>query len=364
MNNVHYKFSSYKFFILLSLIIVSFYAKNIYAITHHYIDIHGNSLDKFDFVWEQLNPIFDKKCPQTINIDYSDNPHSTYFEINKNLIIVNMRDYHGNFPQLLAHDTTHLCLAKITNDASKLNEFRFIDEGYAMLLATKVAKKSDLYKYLALRNAIRENQKEEINFKFIQDWDSYCYRNNINDPSKWNYDAYNVGSSFLFYLQDTYSEDVVNKLLRSIGKTKNLEESLQVLLNKSLLEVEKEWKVYLATYKKKHNVALTAAKPRIVDIYPKHNAIDVPSSIKELYVKFNVPMLTNYLTIGTYYPEVSYKNAYWKDDKTLVIKIKQKLQKDFTYKVTLGKLWQGSTFLFSKEGINFPVTDWIFTTKK
>jgi hypothetical protein len=78
----------------------------------------------------------------------------------------------------------------------------------------------------------------------------------------------------------------------------------------------------------------------------------------ELVISFNEPMAPR-ISIGTPCSEgVCYKNAFWRDSKTLVIKVDPSLRSNHDYKITIGY----KRLLESASGISMPLLTWTFHT--
>jgi hypothetical protein len=58
---------------------------------------------------------------------------------------------------------------------------------------------------------------------------------------------------------------------------------------------------------------------------------------------------------------ICYKNAYWKDRKTLAVRVKERLKHKFSYDLSLG--YPGKCELSSATGVALPITNWQFTTQ-
>lgn len=71
----------------------------------------------------------------------------------------------------------------------------------------------------------------------------------FGDPSrnngKANWWAYEVGSSFNYYVIDTYGIDVLLAFFRAVGSEGDLNLALQSALKKDQTTVEREWQSWL-----------------------------------------------------------------------------------------------------------------------
>jgi len=97
-------------------------------------------------------------------------------------------------------------------------------------------------------------------------------------------------------------------------------------------------------------------------MFPSNESSDVPVDVGELHVKFSVPMMrTLCVTTPCGDTGVCYKNAWWKDDRTLVIRTEGKLLPATTYKLELSS-GMSDCQLMSEGGAPLPTTRWVFTT--
>jgi len=102
----------------------------------------------------------------------------------------------------------------------------------------------ELYKIKSINSA--KNQIQNLSFKKVQKWDEFFGA--FDSPQK-NWDAYEVGVSFIFFIFDTYSKEKLYELFISISKTENLSKSVFEVFGKNETEFEKEWRTYVVHYK-------------------------------------------------------------------------------------------------------------------
>ena len=105
--------------------------------------------------------------------------------------------------QIIGHESCHLSMADFTNGASVKEKFRFFDEGFASIYEHMLANDSDDYKKTSLKIAVQQYLQGNVTFTKAQKWSEY-----FGDPKKFvHYYAYPVGSSFVYYVIDSYGMD-------------------------------------------------------------------------------------------------------------------------------------------------------------
>jgi hypothetical protein len=150
----------------------------------------------------------------------------------------------NRFAMVLAHESAHLCMAKLTNGLSNTEPFRFFDEGFANIVGGQFVGGEKVYRARALAAASQNAAKDGISFDRIQKWSTY-----FGDPPDADWDAYLVGSSFIFFIQDTYGQQKLLTFFKEIGRLGNLNAALQAVFHQSATTFQKSWLVYLRTHK-------------------------------------------------------------------------------------------------------------------
>jgi hypothetical protein len=322
------------------------------TVQNHYFDINQNSLEQYESVWSTLHNYYRDHTPKKIIIEYKESG-SSRFDCKRNRIILALNHLNSSPKKTIAHETSHLALFHLTNEASLLERFRFFDEGFANIIGAQATDTQDDYKKIALNIAALQHHKSKVSFLKVQDWSSY-----FNYPDAPNRYAYHVGASFNYYIIDTYGKQSLNYFFVDIGKTKNLDLTFQNVLDKPSADVETEWMKYL----EKIHVDPLLVETSIVSMFPPNKAKKIDIDIKEIYVVFNTDMQKN-ICIATPCQNsgICYKNAYWKTSKILAIRIKKRLKPDFTFKLSLG--YPQKCSLYNAAGIDLPITRWQFTTQ-
>ncbi|MFZ4713724.1 MAG: hypothetical protein ACOYL6_08440 [Bacteriovoracaceae bacterium] len=153
-----------------------------------YLDDSGNPISKYDQIFSRVNAIFAGNCPSPIIVKQNDKPQSE-FRVRRSTILLGTNALGKREEMVLAHETTHLCLAQITKGTSNLERFRFFDEGFASIVGGNF---SSEYRNRALSVASKKARKGEVSFALVQKWSKY-----FGDPPNADYEAYEVGASFI-----------------------------------------------------------------------------------------------------------------------------------------------------------------------
>lgn len=168
----------------------------------HYFDADGKHLPQYDYIFDGLTKFFNKSVPDKITIIYTNEITSQFNAMNES-VLINEASVKNGPNQVIGHESCHLSMANFTNGASVKEEFRFFDEGFASIYEHMLANDSGDYKKISLKIAVQQNRQENVTFTKVQKWSEY-----FGDPKKFtNYYAYPVGSSFVYYVIDSYGMD-------------------------------------------------------------------------------------------------------------------------------------------------------------
>ncbi|MBN2547046.1 MAG: hypothetical protein JXB50_14690 [Spirochaetes bacterium] len=244
-------------FLLISLFFLN---KLIYPVqsNNHYYDSYDNPLDKFEFVYDELKKYFKEKMPDKFIVKYIKtetgifSSNYSYFNPRNGSILINEL-HKSDLIQTIAHESCNLCMAYITSNLSVNENYRFFDEGFASIFEKIILNKHEKivfdelenYKKNSLSIAADQNNKDNVNFKKVQKWSEYFGKTS----EKTNDYAYQVGSSFVFYIFDSYGIDSFFQFLIDIAKTQNMDKSFKNIFKKNKSEIEKEWQDYLKKVK-------------------------------------------------------------------------------------------------------------------
>ena len=324
----------------------------------HFFDEAGNNLEKYDQKYFLLTDFYGEFTPKQIVVRYHSRK-SSQFHTRDNSISLALYCLKDSPENTVIHETSHLAMSNLTQGASVTNQFRFFDEGMANIMGYKAEGRLAIYKQKAINIAEKQRQENNISFKKVQDWTNYFGDwSGKKDKLKRNPNAYPVGSSFVFYIQDTYGIKKLKEFFNSVGKTKDLETSLRNVFNVSAKDIEAAWLEYI-----KKSSTLEKCVPHIVEMFPANNSKEVLLDLKEIYVKFDRPMDTRRVVFITKCAGgLCSKDAYWKNATTFAVKVNPALEKDFKYNSSLGDARRG--LFLSEQGCELPVQNWSFQTIK
>lgn len=296
----------------------------------------------------KLNKKFMGKCPKIIHVVHATGSTSQ-FHPPTSTIRIDQHSFKNNYETVVAHETSHLCLVNLTNGLSNTEGHRFYDEGLASIIGAENGNNIEAFKKRSLVVAAKKAKKNEVAFSKVQKWRTY-----FGDPPDADWNAYLVGSSFIFFLIDHYGENKLPKFFSEVGNNKNWETAIQKTFGISSLDLEEKWLDYLREVK-------IPAPPKVLKLEPANGSQDVATRIAEVLITFDKPM-ARIVSVGTNCSKgICYTNAHWKNDKTLAIKIDGNLHRDTEYAISLGT---EHGLLQSAEGMDLPLTIWKFRTAK
>jgi hypothetical protein len=201
-----------------------------------YFDASGPPLQDRNPILARLDAEFSGACPQKITVTENREHPSEFHPRSSTIELGTDADKNG---MVLTHETTHLCMASLTRGASNTEPYRFYDEGFASIVG---GGKSPAYRKRALATAARKAAKGEVGFAKAQKWSTY-----FGDPPHADYDAYDVGASFVFFVEDVYGEKRLFAFFRSTGSEKTLDAATRKAFGESADAVETQWLAYLKT---------------------------------------------------------------------------------------------------------------------
>jgi len=293
---------------------------------------------------------YDHAMPLQVTVKFVDAGGVSKFDSRyNNRIIIDRQSYRHQGGLIIAHETSHVCLNLLTNGASSKEQFRFLDEGFAEIISNRIAGNLEQYKTYALYIAALQLRKGNLSFAKAQKWSSY-----FGGPKAGKRHAYEVGASFVFFVMDRFGEKKLKRLFIAIGSSHDFAAAAQSTLGKTVAALEADWRKYLL------KVPVSFAAPRIIKFVPSNNASGVSTNISEISISFSSPMNTRTITVMANCDGVCYTNAYWKDQRTLAIRLPKRLLANHQYHIQLGH--KGRT-LQSLAGIPLPITTWKFTTR-
>lgn len=270
----------------------------------------------------------------------------SFFQRKKNMIYLsffNRRRYN----ELIPHELSHIALSYKTNSYSTIEPNRFFDEGFANIIQNICLNKHEKYKQTALSASKLQLSIGNLSLVRVQDWDNYYDRYHNSFPF-----SYKVGSSFCYYIIDTYSDKYLDKFFKNISNDIYIDNVFESVFDKSFSEINDEWEKYII----KNGTLLNVDD---IKFYPTRNSI-INNDIDFLELIFPFPMTKKISIFCSESEIINYKNAYWKDENTLIIKLKNKLKPGTTYKVRLGDNLNWN--FESESGLIMPKIYWTFKT--
>jgi hypothetical protein len=169
-----------------------------------------------------------------------------------------------------------------------------------------------------------------------------------------NFDAYDVGAAFVYFLLDRFGEAKLLGLFADIAKTRTLAESARNVVARTADELDAEWQAYLA--------AIEVKVPHVVLMDPPNGAMDVRVDLVEARVSFDTDMSP--ACRSTITPPcdqgLCFEHAQWKDARTLAIAAHRRLVAGRAYEIDLGSR---GCLLRTTAGAELPRTKWRFVTR-
>jgi hypothetical protein len=317
----------------------------------HYVDADDNSLERYDPVWQLLAGFFGDAMPPRIRVEYLPGGTSR-FDPEHDRVQLSLSSLKRSGPRcVVAHESSHLALARLTRQASTRDPLRFIDEGLASVLQARCQGDPAAFRQRALGVAATRLAEGRVSFALVDRWSEYFGRS--DQPDRLDFDAYLVGASFVLYALETLGEATVRRLLVDLGRTGDLAASVTAVLQRPPAELERGWLAWLGRVP-------VPAVPRIVALSPPHLARGVRRELPVVEVTFDTDMQPD-ICVSTDCRGVCYRDAYWKGPRTLAIRTVPPLPAGHRYELSLGVA--GRCALRSVGGRPLPVTPWVFETE-
>lgn len=218
---------------------LSLFAVPVYAANSHFVDSDGNDLPQFDVLWVRLSNFYGAAVP---NIIYADISNSAVSEFEPpDHIHITPSSYQSRPNETIIHETSHLANWKLSNGQTAETAFRFIDEGFATVWQESGTSNAGAWKTYLMKTAKACSAIGKVSFALAQDWSHYFG----DSPSNFHYDAYNVGASFVYFLQDTFGDDKLKEFLAALGSTQELGAAVQMTFGVGLGNFEAQWIAYI-----------------------------------------------------------------------------------------------------------------------
>lgn len=336
--------------IFLVLLVISILLRSLSLVSsqsYHFYNADDQPLPQYERIYDKLVKYFQGYVPEKIKV-IPITGKVARFDHKKERILIGDYALKNDPIGVVAHESCHLCMANYTKGASVREEFRFTDEGFAEIFQNIINDRLEEYKSEALTVAAVQNLKSNLSLAKAQKWSEYFG----NPEMQTSFYAYPVGASFVFFLIDTYGMKRFFAFVKDLGQTVKLDETFQNIFQKKLPAMEKEWLEYLS------KVKVSTTQPAIVKMFPENSASNVSIKTEEIYVEFDLPMHKTIALIANCESGVCYRNAYWKNDQILAVKVD--LLPDYQYRILIGN--PSGNRLMSKVGVELPVTVWSFKT--
>ncbi len=205
------------------------------ATMSHFADPEGRALPELEPAWRAVAAAVGDATPRDAIVELTDGGVSKFDGPTRRLLIdrANLAR-RGN--ELVAHEFTHVALYALTAGESATDPFRFLDEGFANIVGSRMAGDAAEYKSKALFTGLRERPS----LSAIQQWSQY-----FGGARAGRWWAYEVGSSFCFLVIDRFGEPALIRLFAELGRSHDLDRALRHVLQIDLTEAEARWHAYL-----------------------------------------------------------------------------------------------------------------------
>jgi hypothetical protein len=313
-----------------------------------YVDENGRPLAQLDPAWDAVHDFFGDAVPPVVRVSYVARGTSR-FDPDTNGISISRESLHGH-PEvaIVAHETTHLALARLTKGASTSEPLRFVDEGLATIVQSRVEHEADLYRRRASIVAAQRAREDEAILAHAQRWSQY-----FGDPAiRADFEAYEVGASFVLFLLDTFGPDDTRRLFADLGGTRDLSRSCVRVVGRDLASIELGWRASL------DSVAFEV--PHLVTQSPPNEDEAVPVQTTELVVTFDVPMQEKICINAPCHEGICVDHAAWRTPTELVVRVSAPLRPGRWYEIGLGT---PTCRLTSRAGARMAPAIWHFKTR-
>ena len=190
---------------------------------------------------QRINDHIGGGCPSKVTVWYS-NQYTSQFHPSDAAITIGDR-FMSRINSVGAHEMLHLCLSRISGGTSNTEGFRFFDEGYANYWSNQMEKGDEFTRNRSYQMGKR--YFDSLNFRTVRSWSTF-FGQQGKGTAGWN--AYWVGTSFIYYESDTYGEAKVHEMFRNFGSHWTFGGAMETTFHgKDLKTIEKEWQEYVAS---------------------------------------------------------------------------------------------------------------------
>lgn len=316
-----------------------------------YVDITGAPVYGHERGIEILQSYYGDAVPTRFTIESTDKARSL-FQPRGNRVLISNQSQHKEYNSCaVEHESAHLALFAYTRGASLREEFRFIDEGMATLIDAEACHRLEESKRKARRMAADAMRLNRVSFAAVQKWSVYF---GIPERGTPNWDAYQIGVSFNLFLWERYGKERLLAFLKELGTQGELGAALQASVGKDAATIESEWLGYLG------QPLPPSPPPKLARLQPDNQATAVSPDTKEIVMEFDQAMHPSYSLLTPCDEGVCFRDAYWKSDRILAIRVA--LRPDHEYRIKFGNEKTGQQKFISFEGIPMSYYTWTFKT--
>jgi dienelactone hydrolase len=218
-----------------------FFSRALTPSAYHFHDASGRPIVRYETAWQIVHAFFGEATPPLVHVAFHERANS-YFHPETSTVSISRHPAEKN-PEiaLVAHETAHLALARLTHGASTSEALRFLDEGLASIIASRAKGDADAYRSRAFVVAAQRAGEDDAILVHAARWSEY-----FGDPGMHpDYDAYDVGAAFDFFLMKEFGEGATRRLLTDLGDTRDLGRSCARVLGRGVGEIERLWRAGL-----------------------------------------------------------------------------------------------------------------------
>jgi hypothetical protein len=295
-----------------------------------------------------VHEFFGAAAPDAVRLEYVETGPSQFHPESSSVSISGESLKRQSELGVVAHETAHLALARLTRGASTNERLRFVDEGLASILQSRAEKDAKAYRARALVVAAQRAREDDAILVHAERWSEY-----FGDPkTSADFEAYEVGAAFDLFLLDAFGPERTRRLLADLAETRDLEASCARVLLRDLSDIERAWRESLRQ--------IPIVVPRVVTQSPANEDEGARVDLTELAATFDVPMDPRICLNAPCHEGICYDHATWRSPTELVVRLTQPLTPGRWYEVSLGT---GRCRLKSRAGVAMPVAIWRFKTR-
>lgn len=284
---------------------------------NHYIDRYGNSLVNFDRIWHFLSKFYKREVPTFFLIEHIDGMYS--YSGDNNIIWISNLHYNNKPIFTITHESSHICLSKMTDGKSNYNNFRFIDEGLAEYFGYKIEKTLNKKICEAIITSKNKSAKGTLSIDRLSDWEKFF-------GQKKNKKSYDISLTLIYFLIEEFGYERMRNFLLFFKDTNDLSSSFETHFELSTKCIEKFWFDSLDSFKPR-SIPLG-----ITQIYPDLNYPIRPNT-KKICIEFTQDIFDDSLILS-FNPDDPVCFFYWINERTLILDLIL-LEEKRTYEIEL-----------------------------